>query len=529
MAVAAGTAYQDPLDSATRVLLAEFTPPAVVVDSSLEIVLFCGDSEPYLQHAAGRATLNLLAMAREGLAAPLRSLIERVRHEGRALTQEGATLGGAQEGRRLDISAVPLAGPPQDAHLLLVFAPSPPLPEATSETTPAGRDERRESARLKRELVSTQEYLQSLLAQKDKGNEELRAANEEIQSANEELQSVNEELETTKEELQSTNEELRTINEELESRNGQLAAANDDLSNLLRSMSVPTVVVDRSLAIRRFTPGTEAVLAVIASDVGRPIGDVTNRLTGLDLGALLIDVVENATAIEREACDEAGRWYALRARPFLTAEGHIEGAVLTFLDIDELHRSLEDIRASAMSSESLNRVITSLAASSTSALAMSQVLGEAATSLGADAAAVAVRQDTQWVVAAGHNLPSGALGTQFGDLEFPQAMLAVEARVPVTVNIVDRPRGQARVVTTLNLGSLLVAPLLVAGVVDGVVLFSWQGGPPSVDAAATDFVAKVAALVALAVENERLRRTGSDEPAAKMPQGRGSQTPHTPS
>ena len=224
VAVVAGTAYQDPLDSATRVLLAEFTPPAVVVDASLEIVLFCGDSEPYLQHAAGRATLNLLAMAREGLAAPLRSLIERVRHEGRALTQEGVTLGGAQEGRRLDISAVPLAGPPQDAHLLLVFAPSAPLPEALGETTPAGRDERRESARLKRELVSTQEYLQSLLAQKDKGNEELRAANEEIQSANEELQSVNEELETTKEELQSTNEELRTINEELESRNGQLAA-----------------------------------------------------------------------------------------------------------------------------------------------------------------------------------------------------------------------------------------------------------------------------------------------------------------
>ena len=129
----------------------------------------------------------------------------------------------------------------------------------------------------------------------------------------------------------------------------------------------------------------------------------------------------------------------------------------------------------------------------------------------------------------GHNLPSGALGSQFGDLEFPQAMLASEARVPVAVNIVDRPRAQARVVTTLNLGSLLVAPLLVAGVVDGVVLFSWQGGPPSVDAAATDFVAKVAALVALAVENDRLRQIAPNEPASKRSGKRGSQTPHTPS
>ena len=67
---ASGFTNPDPLDTATRVLLAEFTPPAVVVDASLEIVLFCGDSEPYLQHAAGRATLNLLAMAKEGLAAP---------------------------------------------------------------------------------------------------------------------------------------------------------------------------------------------------------------------------------------------------------------------------------------------------------------------------------------------------------------------------------------------------------------------------------------------------------------------------
>ena len=382
-----------------------------------------------------------------------------------------------------------------------------------AKTATQTRTERREVAILKRELAGTQSYLQSLLAEKDKGNEELRAANEEIQSSNEELQSVNEELETTKEELQSSNEELRTVNEELESRNALLALSYDDLANLLRSMSVPTVVVDRDLAIRRYTPGTEAVLHLIDSDIGRPITDIAGRLPVPDLRELLCGVIEQAATVEREVRDEEGRWYSLRVRPFLTVEGRIDGAVLTFVDIDELQRSLEATRAAAGLNESLNRMIAALATCRTAALALPVLLREAAATLAADAAAIALRADGSWVITYGDGLPSGAIGLRFSDREFPQAPVAAEARVPVTINVPDSARARAAV-KRLGLGSVLIAPLTVADVVGGVLLFSWKAAAPVNGDRELDFAAKIAALVSLAVENERLHQEpGPDEPA----------------
>src|SRR2546422_2154652 len=60
--------------------------------------------------------------------------------------------------------------------------------------------------------------------------QELQSNKEELETTNEELQSTVEELETTNEELQSTNEELETLNEELESTNSELNSINSDLA-----------------------------------------------------------------------------------------------------------------------------------------------------------------------------------------------------------------------------------------------------------------------------------------------------------
>jgi two-component system, chemotaxis family, CheB/CheR fusion protein len=63
----------------------------------------------------------------------------------------------------------------------------------------------------------------------DRLRQELQSSREELETTNEELQSTVEELETTNEELQSTNEELETLNEELESTNSELQSINTDL------------------------------------------------------------------------------------------------------------------------------------------------------------------------------------------------------------------------------------------------------------------------------------------------------------
>src|SRR6185503_7378343 len=107
-----------------------------------------------------------------------------------------------------------------------------------------------------------------------------------------ELQTLNEEFQTTKEELQSTNEELCTINDELSSKNTDLNAVNSDLVNILGSIEIPIVLVDRQRRVRRFTQKATLIMNLRPTDVGRPIGDIRPVLTIDDLDAKIAAVID---------------------------------------------------------------------------------------------------------------------------------------------------------------------------------------------------------------------------------------------
>ncbi len=190
--------------------------------------------------------------------------------------------------------------------------------------------------RLRQELATMRDYLQSVIEQKEAVNEELRSANEEILSSNEELRSTNEEMETAKEELQSVNEELVTVNEQLMSRNQELTRVSDDMTNLLGSANVPMVAVGVDLRVRWFTPSAGKVLSLLPTDVGRPIGELKMLFERNELGALITNVIDSVQTEEREVLDQEGRWYMLRIRPYRTAENKIDGAVVVLADISEV-------------------------------------------------------------------------------------------------------------------------------------------------------------------------------------------------
>jgi two-component system, chemotaxis family, CheB/CheR fusion protein len=192
--------------------------------------------------------------------------------------------------------------------------------------------------RMRLELTLANQRLQATLAERDEANHELLSANEEIQANIEELQTFNEELETASEELQATNEELHTLNEQLQNRNQELGSLNDDLANLLSSTTIPILMVDSDLRVRRVTPAAERLFNVRGAAGGRPIGDIRLRL-GENLDSLMRRVIATAHGEEMELLDREGRWNVLRVRPYRTRDNRIEGAVLTMLDIDELHRA----------------------------------------------------------------------------------------------------------------------------------------------------------------------------------------------
>jgi two-component system, chemotaxis family, CheB/CheR fusion protein len=192
-----------------------------------------------------------------------------------------------------------------------------------------------------RELRATRAQLKAAVSELETYMEEAKSANEEMQSVNEELQSTNEELETSKEEMQSINEELQTVNTELQDRNSALNRVNDDLQNLLDSTQIATLFLDSKLHIRNFTPAMKAIFHVRDGDIRRPITEIVSKLSYEKLVTDAAEVQRTLGVIEREVRPMQGESQAflLRIRPYRTLEGHLDGVVLTFMDISEVKRA----------------------------------------------------------------------------------------------------------------------------------------------------------------------------------------------
>ena len=330
-----------------RILLSKFAPAAVLVDEQLNILQFRGETDAYLSHRAGEPSLNLLKMVRPGMLKDLRAAIDQASKDGVSIRKQGLRVKTDDWLREFDLEVVPVKIPSTEARCFLIIfensqVPSSPLaalPDAPGDLEPMQRIRQLES-----DLEASRDYLQSITDQQQAMNEELNSANEEILSSNEELQGTNEELQTSKEELESANEELTTVNDELASRNRELIQLNDDLYNILSSIEFPIMVLGRDLRVRRFTPSTAKILSLASTDAGRPLGEIKSNIDVPDLDKAIVEAIARVATIEREVQDKDGRWYAMRIRPYLTLDKKVDGALLTFVDIDLMKRSMDVLR-----------------------------------------------------------------------------------------------------------------------------------------------------------------------------------------
>src|SRR5437879_4355880 len=342
---------------ADRILLTKYAPVAVVINDDMEVLESRGHVGLYLELASGRASFNVLKMAREGLLFDLQAAINKAKTEKEGVPVRKENVPVERDGElkdvNLEVTRFKVASN-RERNFLIVFEDSRSAGRAESAGTMAGeaklseggKEKRsdRQSSHLEQELVATKRYLHSLVEDKEASNEELQAANEEILSSNEELQSTNEELQTAKEELESTNEELHTVNEELHNRNFELTEANTDLVNLLSSVNIAMVMLGRDLRIRRVTPGGGKRFGFLLTDVGRPITNIRPNIDVPDLEQMISEVINTVSVKERDVQDREGHWYSLRILPYKTLEDTIEGAVLTLVDINDLKNNLEEIK-----------------------------------------------------------------------------------------------------------------------------------------------------------------------------------------
>jgi two-component system CheB/CheR fusion protein len=321
-----------------QILLDHFGASLVLIDAGGDIVSFYGQSERYLVHPTGRADLNLFSMARPRLSGRLRVGVRQALERKATVRLARVPLVAEGGSRRVDVTITPYLPIGGAEPLLAIIFQEVSKVEAGA--TPSAAGEAGDNAalveQLEAELRSSRAEMLAATVEFETSNEQLRAIHEEAVSVNEELQSTNEELEASKEELQSLNEELTTVNTQLGEKMEELAATNNDLLNLFGATEIATIFLDKELRIRRFTPAAEALLNLIASDVGRPIGHLSPNFTGADLAASAEVVRRNLSVAEQEVVGRDGHWYTMRAFPYRTVDDRIEGVVVTLADVTRL-------------------------------------------------------------------------------------------------------------------------------------------------------------------------------------------------
>ena len=312
--------------------LETYSPPSVIIDRESNVVHLSDNAGRFLRHVGGELTTNIMTLVLPELRLDLRTAIFRALQTGTSVEARKVKWDHDPNVSWISMTVRPFHDKVANADFLLVVFDEV-SGHMTDEELALASGQDPVLAQLELELQHSREQLATIIEQYETSVEELKASNEELQAINEELRSTSEELESSKEELQSVNEELTTANAEMQARIEDTAKANDDLHNIITSSEIATVFVDKEIRIKRFTPNATAIFNLIDTDLGRSLFHITHSLRYPTLVDDVRQSFQSLRLTEREIQSEAGRWYLMRLLPYRTADDHIDGAVITLIDI----------------------------------------------------------------------------------------------------------------------------------------------------------------------------------------------------
>ncbi|MGD0152342.1 MAG: chemotaxis protein CheB [Thermacetogeniaceae bacterium] len=324
--------------------LIELVPPSVVINGKAEIIFVHGRTGKYLEPASGQPSWNIFDMAREGLKYELKIAIQQANAERTPVVRERILVVSDSSAEFVKLTVRPITGSRSLEGLLLVmFEVQGQLESQTQDAQPEQASTPEHASMLEQELSQTRQLLQATVKDMEASYQEVASANEELLSTNEELQSSNEELETSKEEMQSLYEELITVNSELQIKLDELARSNSDLNNFLNSTEIAAIFLDNELKIRRFTPLATQMFKLLPVDVGRPLEHIVSNLAEVNLIEDARGVLDNLVLFNKEVRTKQGVWHMMRILPYRNEKYVIDGAVITFTDINEQKSALAQV------------------------------------------------------------------------------------------------------------------------------------------------------------------------------------------
>jgi len=340
-------------------LLQYHTPPCVIVDGVGDIVYINGRTGRYLEHAQGRATLRVNELAREGLRYAISAAFRRAEKTREEAWEPEVRIKTDGNCVYVNLRVKPL-DPELKDHFMILFEEIPEAsvreeaPDTDAAKGAAGglNAATRRIAELERELENLREDYRTTQEELETSNEELKSSNEEMYSSIEEFQSTNEELESSREELESLNEELSTVNSELQDKIAEIQEAYTKITEVLNSTGIAIVFLDNELRVKRFTVEARRLINLIDKDVGRPLEHLSHNLEFDGLIETVSGVLKDLRPFEDEVRTTDGHWYRMRIMVYRTRKNVIEGAVLTFINIDaqkKAQKRLEEYTDKAVS------------------------------------------------------------------------------------------------------------------------------------------------------------------------------------
>jgi two-component system CheB/CheR fusion protein len=338
--------------AAERMLLSSYTPACIVLDEHGNVLYSLGKAGRYLHPPAGLPSTKIAEMIRPELSRLAARVLEGPASDGapRVLTEEVELDGVPTQVSAILRNLVEFNGSRRLRALVFneVLLQRPILVNSRQDEV---------VTRLRADLISSQNELQSIREEFRCSGEELQVSNEELVSLNEELQVANEELEAARDELQSVNEEVETVNGELKANIAELQRANDHSRNLFEITRLAVLFLDARLRIVNFTPAIQDLFSLIQSDRGRPLTDIAQRFQYDDLSGDALEVMRARSPKEAQVRSLSKRWYVLRILPYVSEQGELDGVLLTFNDVTAVKLAeLEVTRSSAALAAELQRL-----------------------------------------------------------------------------------------------------------------------------------------------------------------------------
>lgn len=316
-------------------LLDRYVPPSFIVNKQSELIHSFGDARKVFVQPKGRSTLKVLKMVEGDLRMALSAALHRAGREQERVVLQGVKVETQSSTSLMQVTVEPYNKRGQELFLVCLeeMEDRRITYEPTAEPFRASDQAASRILDLEKELEFKTESLQTTV-------EELESSNEELQSTNEELVASNEELQSTNEELHSVNEELYTVNAEHQRKIEELTQLTADMDNLIRSTEIGTIFLDRDLRIRRFTPSITTAFKVLEQDIGRPIDQFAYHFESPNWVDKVRQVIETGEPCEMQLrLREGAEVFLKRINPFKTADGVIDGVVITFTNVSEIARA----------------------------------------------------------------------------------------------------------------------------------------------------------------------------------------------